>query len=132
MTSQQKVQAAIDALPHATGGEWAASEYGSSDVWVRLPVTGVPYPHAIALQYTSGRDGPVLAKEQQAANATLIAASKDLAEEVVRLRALVKEAFGKGFFHGHRDGGCQSWDDVWSISGFPEKISQPLPTPEPD
>lgn len=93
MTRQQKIQAAIDALPDATGGEWRPSRWTPTEVWVQLPVSpGLDYPHAIALQYTSGRDGPLLPKGQQEANATLIAASKDLAEEVVRLRGLVKRA----------------------------------------
>jgi hypothetical protein len=63
MTREQKIQAAIDALPRATGGDWweACGKYLKK--WV------------------GGNNA-----RERGANATLIAAAKDLAEEVVRLR----------------------------------------------
>ena len=91
MNRAAKIQDAIDALPHATGGEWGIDGYGCNSVWAKLNLV-----YCVSEQMLDGRDGPVLPKTQQAANATLIAASKDLAEEVVRLRGLVKEAYLDG------------------------------------
>jgi hypothetical protein len=124
MTRAEKIQAAIDALPNATGGDWKPD--GRVGI-VRTKAGYVNFAFPIMQLRRTHPDG-----DDIRANLALASAAKDLAEEVVRLRALVREAFEKGFFHGHRDGGCQRWDDVWPISGFQEKISQPLPTPEPD
>ena len=101
MTKQQRIQAAIDALPHASTGDWrkrlTSDPLQPQDMW--------------CIDWTDDHE-EVAEGVYGEANATILEAAEDLAEEVVRLRALVKEAFGKGFFHGHRDGGCQSWDDV--------------------
>ena len=78
MNRTAKIQAAIDALPHATGGEWTISE-------------------ACLYSDHDGRRAFIsTAPINGEANATLITASKDLAEEVVRLRGLVKEAYLDG------------------------------------
>ena len=78
-----KIQAAIDALPNATGGEWRQEpwtvvddETGSS---VLTGPVGIHRDRKIIVDVNERLP-------EHAANATLIAASKDLAEEVVRLR----------------------------------------------
>ena len=84
MVRQQKIQAAIDALPYATGGEWRPRliNYGTTkDLWC---IDWSDDQEEVA-EYVYG-----------SANATHTAAAKDLAEEVARLRGLLDEAFRSG------------------------------------
>lgn len=77
MTRQQKIQAAIDALPHATGGEWLAYDYDGEVRSAERVVCRCPLIRSPKAFHPDG---------------ALISAAKDLAEEVVRLRKLVLEA----------------------------------------
>ena len=92
--STAKIQAAIDALPHATGGEWKVKHVESTHetrngtpekVWAHFVVNSTAFGGV-----------PVTRDYLHRADVTLIAAAKDLAEEVVRLRGLVKEAYLDG------------------------------------
>lgn len=96
--STAKIQAAIDALPHATGGEWKVKHVESTHetrngtpekVWAHFVVNSTAFGGV-----------PVTRDYLHRADVTLIAAAKDLAEEVVRLRGLVKEAYKEGWIHG--------------------------------
>ena len=87
MNKQQRIQAAIDALPNATGGEWRQEPWTVVDDETGSSVlTGPAGVH---------RDRKIIVDvnerlPEHTANATLIAAAKDLAEEVVRLRELLR------------------------------------------
>lgn len=71
MNKQQKIQAALDALPNATGGEWCIGRGG--DIFTAM----IP--------------GPMVAQNAMfPADRALISAAKELAEEVVRLQAFVQ------------------------------------------
>jgi hypothetical protein len=88
MTRAEKIQAAIDALPNATGGEWAISHspnYGGEHFFEGPD--GEEYEVGPALLGGSTEDSVA-----RAADATLISAARELAEEVVRLRGGVRAA----------------------------------------
>ena len=75
MNKQQRIQAAIDALPNATGGEWKPRKtHTELDLW--------------CIDWSEAQE-EVAENVYGEANATLIAAAKDLAEEVLRLREVV-------------------------------------------
>ena len=78
MTRRQKIQAAIDALPNATGGEWG------------ICASKTDCPGLFRKETNYFCFGPGVGTERDQA---ILSAAKDLAEEVVRLRGLVKAAF---------------------------------------
>ena len=82
MNRAAKIQAAIDALPHATGGEWWCDHH---------ELLNDPIGSVKIAGYVSGMN-----PQQAEAHRKLLSAAKDLAEEVVRLRGLVKEAYLDG------------------------------------
>jgi hypothetical protein len=93
MTRAEKIQAAIDALPNATGGEWAISHspnYGGEHFFEGPD--GEEYEVGPALLGGSTEDSVA-----RAADATLISAARELAEEVVRLRWLAEGAYISGW-----------------------------------
>ena len=109
--STAKIQAAIDALPHATGGEWKVKHVESTHetrngtpekVWAHFVVNSTAFGGV-----------PVTRDYLHRADVTLIAAAKDLAEEVVRLRGLVRDGFREGHYAG---GDIGSWAFAWHDS----------------
>jgi hypothetical protein len=84
MTRAEKIQAAIDALPNATGGDWkpdgrvGALSNEDGNVPLAFPITQLRRKNP---------DG-----DDIRANLTLISAARELAEEVVRLRGGVRAA----------------------------------------
>jgi hypothetical protein len=83
MTRAEKIQAAIDALPNATGGKWLPD--GRVSV---CTAGGAPVRFAYKIFSPSTEDEEA-EREQIAANLALASAAKELAEEVVRLRRIV-------------------------------------------
>jgi hypothetical protein len=78
---QQKIQAALDALPNVTGGDWWCEETGCGYLF------SDPVGNMKIAKYVDG--GSV---EERAANKSLLSAARELAEEVVRLRGGVRSA----------------------------------------
>jgi hypothetical protein len=89
MTRAEKIQAAIDALPNATGGDWkpdgrvGALSNEDGNVPLAFPITQLRRKNP---------DG-----DDIRANLTLISAARELAEEVVRLRWLAEGAYISGW-----------------------------------
>jgi hypothetical protein len=79
MTKQQKIQAALDAVAMTTPGDWWVDEFND----LKDGVGNFPL----------ARDVGSSADARSEADRKVIAASRELAEEVLRLRALVKKAF---------------------------------------
>lgn len=109
MTRQQKIQAAIDALPKLApveGGGVAMHAYDEHG------------DHIFTWETKAGIGDDAFALQ------TVISAAPELAEEVVRLRDLVKDAYMKGALdQSHR---CDLTGPTrsWKSSGFPEKIEK--------
>jgi hypothetical protein len=108
MTPQQKIQAAIAALPNATGGEWVAKpEEGE----VAVAHTGTDFVCLLNMKYP----------RQLSANASILAAAKDLAEEVVRLRMLMERIRQ----HGNRTSTDAQWMQMAAAHGIDPKWPAP-------
>lgn len=117
MNRAAKIQAAIDALPYATGGEWEIDTSRN----IRTPI-GTSEKHVAMVNYNHSGDSRDVSGDEHSANATLIAASKDLAEEVVRLRGLVKEAYREGHYDGGDEG---SWAFGYQDSEARKEVEGP-------
>jgi hypothetical protein len=126
MTRAEKIQAAIDALPNATGGDWkpdgrvGALSNEDGNVPLAFPITQLRRKNP---------DG-----DDIRANLTLISAARELAEEVVRLRWLA-EAHQSGSLARLREAygfekslGDQIVDAVSRQSGIPRvELIKPIP-----
>jgi hypothetical protein len=126
MTRAEKIQAAIDALPNATGGDWkpdgrvGALSNEDGNVPLAFPITQLRRKNP---------DG-----DDIRANLTLISAARELAEEVVLLRGLV-EAHQSGSLERLREAygfekslGDQIVDAVSRQSGIPRvELIKPIP-----
>jgi hypothetical protein len=127
MTRAEKIQAAIDALPNATGGEWAISHspnYGGEHFFEGPD--GEEYEVGPALLGGSTEDSVA-----RAADATLISAARELAEEVVRLRKVVGnlwKVIPAGTAEALRNP-THPYADVWAQQ---YSLELPLPNPEPE
>lgn len=89
VNKQQRIQAAIDALPNSTPGEW----YRQSPA----PASGIGGELVMSQEVGGGRRfvADFGARRESRYNAVIFMASKDLAEEVARLREIVA-AFESG------------------------------------
>lgn len=101
MTKQQRIQAAIDALPNATGGEWAIDTSRN----IRTPIS-TSEKHIAMVNFNHSGDARDVSGEEHSANATLIAAAKDLAEEVLQLRQELEDIADKA-----RDAEYAEWEE---------------------
>ena len=81
MNDRQKIQAAIDALPNVTGGNWWCEETGCGYLF------NDSVGNVKIAKYVDGGSA-----EERIANKALLSAARDLAEEVVRLRGGVHAA----------------------------------------
>jgi hypothetical protein len=95
MGKKVKIQAAIDALKMTTPGDWWADDFND----LRDGVGTFPIARDIG-----GSTGA-----QESANRKVIAAARELAEEVVRLRELLTKA---GHVVGALQGGVPCEDDI--------------------
>jgi hypothetical protein len=87
MTRAEKIQAAIDALPNATGGDWVIDSSHN----IRTPISTAE-KHVAMVNFNHSGDSRDVSGEEHSANAALISAARELAEEVVRLRGGVRAA----------------------------------------
>ena len=129
MTRTEKIQAAIDALPNATGGDWVIDSSHN----IRTPISTAE-KHVAMVNFNHSGDLRDVSGEEHSANAALISAARELAEEVVRLRGLV-EAHQSGSLERLREAygfekslGDQIVDAVSRQSGIPRvELIKPIP-----
>lgn len=96
MNKQEKIQKALDALPKATGGDW------EPDGRIGICRTGQGYVR-FAYPIMQAMREKIVGHEEIAANLALASASKELAEEVLRLRGLVPAVYKFGRASGVLD-----------------------------
>jgi hypothetical protein len=109
MDKKAKIQAAIDALPNATGGDWWIDDHRGE--MHNDPIGSVK----LAKQVDGGN------LQQRDANRKVISAARDLAEEVVRLRGLVKDAFDEGYSLSDK---VDDRESGWKASWLPAEIER--------
>lgn len=107
MDKKTKIQAAIDALNMSTPGDWWIDDRGDL------------FPDPVGT-FVLGRGVGGGTKLWDASNRKVIEAARELAEEVVRLRGLVKEAHRNGFFDG--TDGVLSLSESWYESALPGAV----------
>jgi predicted RNA-binding Zn ribbon-like protein len=98
MDKKIKIQAAIDALPNVSGGNWWCEELGCGYLF------SDPSGSVKIAKYVDGGSA-----EERAANKSLLSAARELAEEVLRLRELLTKA---GHVVGALQGGVPCEDDI--------------------
>lgn len=103
-----KIQAALDALKMTTPGDWWVDDRGE--------LLNDPMGN-----FKLGRNVGGGAPLWDAANRKVIAASRELAEEVLRLRMLVKDAFKEGY---EQAAGEEPSEAMWTRCWVPSEMAR--------